>query len=216
MAAAHANVVRDDGRRSIPAAELVPGDWNGFFQDAWPASLALLIRYVASEARRSCRRLCLGYLSAISLTAEQHGQEDAAVAALREIRRVTQSNETLRPIFEAWLSPFADLEANTVSIRDVGGIDHLSTSPSAKTSKACTLPDRHSACGRTMRRQSAGKQSPLLERRDSTTAPLSWHAWSVYDLEFLRGLDWPNHPPGKRRDARRLPTIRREVDEHGP
>jgi Zn-dependent M28 family amino/carboxypeptidase len=32
----------------------------------------------------------------------------------------------VRPIFEAWLQPFQDLDANTLSIRNTGGTDHLS------------------------------------------------------------------------------------------
>lgn len=37
-----------------------------------------------------------------------------------------QGNDMLRPVFESWLAPFKDLGANTVSIRRVGGTDHLS------------------------------------------------------------------------------------------
>ncbi len=37
-----------------------------------------------------------------------------------------QGNDAMRPIFEAWLQPFADLGAKTISIRDTGGTDHLS------------------------------------------------------------------------------------------
>ena len=37
-----------------------------------------------------------------------------------------QGNEMVRPIFEAWLQPFQDLDANTLSIRNTGGTDHLS------------------------------------------------------------------------------------------
>jgi len=37
-----------------------------------------------------------------------------------------QSNDMARPIFEAWLAPFHDLGANTVSIRNTGGTDHQS------------------------------------------------------------------------------------------
>ncbi len=36
-----------------------------------------------------------------------------------------QENDRARPIFEAWLAPFADLGADTVSIRNTGGTDHL-------------------------------------------------------------------------------------------
>ncbi len=32
----------------------------------------------------------------------------------------------MRPVFEAWLSPFKDLGATTVTIRNTGGTDHLS------------------------------------------------------------------------------------------
>ncbi|MBM3726008.1 MAG: M20/M25/M40 family metallo-hydrolase [Acidobacteria bacterium] len=37
-----------------------------------------------------------------------------------------QGNDMARPIFESWLSPFKDLGATTVSIRNTGGTDHLS------------------------------------------------------------------------------------------
>jgi hypothetical protein len=36
-----------------------------------------------------------------------------------------QENEMARPIFEAWMEPFRDLGAETVSIRKTGGTDHL-------------------------------------------------------------------------------------------
>lgn len=37
-----------------------------------------------------------------------------------------QSNDAVRPIFEAWLAPFHDLEATTATVRDTGGTDHQS------------------------------------------------------------------------------------------
>jgi hypothetical protein len=37
-----------------------------------------------------------------------------------------QGNDTMRPLFEAWLKPFQDLGAGTISIRATGGTDHLS------------------------------------------------------------------------------------------
>ena len=37
-----------------------------------------------------------------------------------------QGNEEVRPIFEAWLAPFKDMGATTLSIRVTGGTDHLS------------------------------------------------------------------------------------------
>jgi hypothetical protein len=37
-----------------------------------------------------------------------------------------QNNEALRPIFRAWLAPFADLGAATISQANTGGTDHLS------------------------------------------------------------------------------------------
>ena len=37
-----------------------------------------------------------------------------------------QSNDAVKPIFEAWLKPFHDLDATTVTIRNTGGTDHLS------------------------------------------------------------------------------------------
>lgn len=32
----------------------------------------------------------------------------------------------MRPLFEAWLAPFKDLGASTITIRKTGGTDHLS------------------------------------------------------------------------------------------
>ncbi len=37
-----------------------------------------------------------------------------------------QSNELLRPVFEEWLKPFADMGCSTVTIRNTSGTDHLS------------------------------------------------------------------------------------------
>ena len=37
-----------------------------------------------------------------------------------------QSNDMVRPIFDAWLAPFRDLGATAISIRRTGGTDHLS------------------------------------------------------------------------------------------
>ncbi len=37
-----------------------------------------------------------------------------------------QGNDMMRPIFEAWLAPFQDFGATTISIRNTGGTDHLS------------------------------------------------------------------------------------------
>lgn len=37
-----------------------------------------------------------------------------------------QENELVRPIFEEWLKPFADMGTSTITIRDTGGTDHLS------------------------------------------------------------------------------------------
>jgi Zn-dependent M28 family amino/carboxypeptidase len=37
-----------------------------------------------------------------------------------------QGNDRMRPIFEAWLKPFTDMGATTVSIRDTTGTDHQS------------------------------------------------------------------------------------------
>lgn len=37
-----------------------------------------------------------------------------------------QENDIVRPIFEEWLKPFADMGASTISIRNTGGTDHLS------------------------------------------------------------------------------------------
>ena len=37
-----------------------------------------------------------------------------------------QGNDRVRPVFGQWLSPFHDLDAATVSIRNTGGTDHLS------------------------------------------------------------------------------------------
>ncbi len=37
-----------------------------------------------------------------------------------------QGNDMVRPIFEAWLAPFKDLGATTITIRNTGGTDHQS------------------------------------------------------------------------------------------
>jgi len=37
-----------------------------------------------------------------------------------------QGNDMARPIFSAWLAPFQDFDASTLSIRNTGGTDHLS------------------------------------------------------------------------------------------
>jgi len=37
-----------------------------------------------------------------------------------------QGNEAVRPIFRAWLEPFADLDASTLTLDNTGGTDHLS------------------------------------------------------------------------------------------
>lgn len=37
-----------------------------------------------------------------------------------------QGNDAMRPLFQAWLKPFEDLGATTISIRNTGGTDHLS------------------------------------------------------------------------------------------
>ncbi|MCS6951430.1 MAG: M20/M25/M40 family metallo-hydrolase [Bryobacteraceae bacterium] len=37
-----------------------------------------------------------------------------------------QNNDMVRPIFQAWLEPFRDLGATTLTIRNTGGTDHLS------------------------------------------------------------------------------------------
>jgi hypothetical protein len=37
-----------------------------------------------------------------------------------------QGNDMVRPTFEAWLAPFKDTGATTITIRDTGGTDHLS------------------------------------------------------------------------------------------
>ncbi|MFL6197394.1 MAG: M20/M25/M40 family metallo-hydrolase [Thermoanaerobaculia bacterium] len=37
----------------------------------------------------------------------------------------TEENAAVRPIFEAWLAPFADLGARTVTMRATGGTDHV-------------------------------------------------------------------------------------------
>jgi Zn-dependent M28 family amino/carboxypeptidase len=37
-----------------------------------------------------------------------------------------QENELVRPIFEAWLKPFNDMGATTITIRNTSGTDHLS------------------------------------------------------------------------------------------
>ncbi|MBC7902383.1 MAG: M20/M25/M40 family metallo-hydrolase [Gemmatimonadaceae bacterium] len=36
-----------------------------------------------------------------------------------------QGNDAVKPVFSSWLSPFADLGANTVTLQNTGGTDHL-------------------------------------------------------------------------------------------
>jgi Zn-dependent M28 family amino/carboxypeptidase len=36
-----------------------------------------------------------------------------------------QGNDAARPIFEAWLAPFKDLSATTVTVRNTGSTDHI-------------------------------------------------------------------------------------------
>ncbi len=36
-----------------------------------------------------------------------------------------QENDMLKPIFEAWLAPFENMDANTVTLKNTGGTDHL-------------------------------------------------------------------------------------------
>ncbi len=36
-----------------------------------------------------------------------------------------QSNEAVKPIFTAWLAPFADMGATTVTLRNTGSTDHI-------------------------------------------------------------------------------------------
>jgi len=38
----------------------------------------------------------------------------------------TQGNEEVRPIFEAWMAPFKDMGATTITVRNTGGTDHQS------------------------------------------------------------------------------------------
>jgi len=40
-----------------------------------------------------------------------------------------QENEMVRPVFEAWLAPFAGMGCSTISIRNTGGTDHQSFDP---------------------------------------------------------------------------------------
>jgi carboxypeptidase Q len=37
-----------------------------------------------------------------------------------------QKNDALRPLFQAWLEPFKDMGASTVTIRNTGSTDHIS------------------------------------------------------------------------------------------
>ena len=36
-----------------------------------------------------------------------------------------QENEMVRPVFEEWLKPFADMGASTITIRNTSGTDHI-------------------------------------------------------------------------------------------
>ncbi|MFK7736111.1 MAG: M20/M25/M40 family metallo-hydrolase [Pirellulaceae bacterium] len=49
---------------------------------------------------------------------------DNGTGAIRGI--YLQGNEQLRPIFRAWLAPFADMGASTVTVANTGGTDHQS------------------------------------------------------------------------------------------
>ncbi len=40
-----------------------------------------------------------------------------------------QGNEMIRPVFEAWLAPFASMDCNTIAIGNTGGTDHQSFDP---------------------------------------------------------------------------------------
>jgi len=48
---------------------------------------------------------------------------DNGTGAIRGI--YLQSNEAVRPLFEEWFKPFEEIGANTVTIRNTGGTDHL-------------------------------------------------------------------------------------------
>jgi Zn-dependent M28 family amino/carboxypeptidase len=37
-----------------------------------------------------------------------------------------QDNDAVRPIFQAWLAPFADVGATTLTLRNTGSTDHIS------------------------------------------------------------------------------------------
>ncbi|HEY5218514.1 MAG TPA: M20/M25/M40 family metallo-hydrolase, partial [Gemmatimonadaceae bacterium] len=49
---------------------------------------------------------------------------DNGTGAIRGV--YLQGNEAVRPIFQQWLTPFADLGASTLTISNTGGTDHLS------------------------------------------------------------------------------------------
>lgn len=49
---------------------------------------------------------------------------DNGVGRIRGI--YCQSNDAVRPIFEEWLTPFHDMDAKTVTVRNTGGTDHQS------------------------------------------------------------------------------------------
>lgn len=49
---------------------------------------------------------------------------DNGVGKIRGI--YCQSNDAVKPIFEEWLKPFADMDAKTVTVRNTGGTDHQS------------------------------------------------------------------------------------------
>jgi len=63
-------------------------------------------------------------------TTERHGRlagyfnYDNGTGKIRGV--YLQGNDMVRPVFEAWLAPFKDLGADTISIRKTGGTDHLS------------------------------------------------------------------------------------------
>ena len=56
-------------------------------------------------------------------TTEQAGLTTNGTGQIRGV--YLQGNEAVRPIFAKWLEPFKDLGANTLTISNTGGTDHL-------------------------------------------------------------------------------------------
>lgn len=64
-------------------------------------------------------------LAAASLLAPRAGPTEGRRKPNRRKTRYTQGNEAVKPIFTAWLQPFAEMGATTVTSRNTGSTDHV-------------------------------------------------------------------------------------------